>query len=42
VYDNATTAAVKAFQRNNGIGANGVAGNKTLQKLYSSNAKPSN
>ena len=42
VYDNATTAAVKAFQRNNGIGADGVAGNQTLQKLYSSNAKPSN
>ena len=41
VYDDSTTAAVKAFQRKNGIGADGVAGNQTLQKLYSNNAKPS-
>ncbi len=41
-YDSATTAAVKAFQKKNGIGADGVAGNQTLQKLYSDNAKPNN
>lgn len=42
VYDSSTTAAVKAFQRNNGLGVDGAAGNSTLQKLYSNNAKPSN
>lgn len=39
VYDSATTAAVKAFQRNNGLTVDGTAGNDTLKKLYSSSAK---
>lgn len=39
VYDSATTAAVKAFQKANGLSADGVAGNATLQKLYSGSAK---
>lgn len=39
VYDSATTAAVKAFQRNNGLSVDGTAGNETLKKLYSNNAK---
>ncbi|MBQ7865527.1 MAG: peptidoglycan-binding protein [Clostridia bacterium] len=39
-YDNATVAAVKLFQQTNGLSpVDGVAGNKTLQKLYSGNAK---
>lgn len=42
VYDSSTTAAVKAFQRKNGLTADGVAGNATLQKLYSNNAVSSN
>ena len=34
-----TAAAVAAFQQNNGLTADGVAGPKTLQKLYSASAK---
>lgn len=33
-YDTATRSAVQAFQRRNGLGADGVAGPLTLQKLY--------
>lgn len=39
VYDSATTNAVKAFQKNNGLSVDGTAGNETLKKLYSNNAK---
>lgn len=39
VYDSATVAAVKAFQKNNGLSVDGAAGNDTLKKLYSNNAK---
>ncbi len=35
----ATEAAVKAFQRNNGLTADGKAGSYTLDKLYSNSAK---
>ena len=38
-FDNATEAAVLAFQRRNGVDADGVAGPNTLQKLYSSSAR---
>ena len=39
-YGDATTEAVKAFQKRNKISpVDGVAGNTTLQKLYSSSAK---
>ena len=34
VYDDATTAAVKAFQKKNGLNADGVAGQKTLMILF--------
>ena len=34
VYDDATTAAVKAFQSANGLTADGVAGAKTLVILF--------
>lgn len=40
VYDNATTAAVRAFQSRNGLSVDGNAGQNTLSKLYSGNAKP--
>ena len=36
VYGRSTRAAVMAFQRANGLKADGVAGPKTLEKLYSS------
>ena len=38
-FDNATEAAVLAFQRRNGVEADGVAGPNTLSKLYSSSAR---
>ena len=38
-YGSGTEAAVKAFQSNNGLTADGKAGSKTLTKLYSSSAK---
>ncbi|MBQ9253117.1 MAG: peptidoglycan-binding protein [Clostridia bacterium] len=34
VYDSATEAAVKAFQRKNGLTADGVAGGRTLEVLF--------
>ena len=34
VYGNGTKSAVKAYQSDNGINANGVAGPKTMQRLY--------
>ena len=34
VYDDDTTSAVKAFQRENGLTADGVAGEKTLMMLF--------
>ena len=34
VYDEATEAAVKAFQRKNGLTADGVAGGRTLEMLF--------
>ncbi len=37
-YDNATVAAVKAFQQNNGLTADGIAGPATLTKVYSGTA----
>ena len=40
VYGETTKDAVRAFQSNNGLSpVDGIAGNKTLQKLYSSSAK---
>ena len=39
IYSNLVSEAVKAFQSNNGLKADGVAGKETLQKLYSSSAK---
>lgn len=38
-YGNATVEAVKAFQKANGLNADGVAGSGTFAKLYSSSAK---
>ena len=38
-FDNATEAAVLAFQRRAGLSADGVAGPSTLQALYSSSAR---
>ena len=38
-YGNGTKSAVKAFQRRNGLTANGVANSKTISKLKSSGAK---
>ncbi|MBQ9264059.1 MAG: peptidoglycan-binding protein [Clostridia bacterium] len=38
-YGEATTAAVQAFQRANGLTADGIAGSSTFAKLYSSSAK---
>ena len=37
-YSSETTAAVKAFQKTNGLGADGIAGKGTLTKLNSGNA----
>ena len=34
VYDDATVAAVKAFQRANGLNPDGVAGSRTLALLF--------
>ncbi len=39
-YDSQVTEAVKAFQKRNGLYADGIAGEKTLEKLYGNNAKP--
>lgn len=39
IFGAGTTAAVKAFQKNNGLTADGKAGGNTLLKLYSSSAK---
>ncbi|NLO86748.1 MAG: peptidoglycan-binding protein [Clostridiales bacterium] len=41
-YDQATENAVRVFQEVNGLDMDGVAGQQTQQKLYSSNAKPCN
>ena len=38
-YGDKTVAAVKAFQKNNGLTQDGVAGTKTQSKLYSESAK---
>ena len=38
-YGEITEAAVKAFQKRNGLTADGIAGKKTQDKLYSSSAK---
>ena len=37
-YTNETVAAVKLFQQNNGLNADGIAGANTLEKLYSGKA----
>ena len=34
VYDDATVAAVKSFQRKNGLTPDGVAGGRTLEVLF--------
>ncbi|MEA4875548.1 peptidoglycan-binding protein, partial [Anaerorhabdus sp.] len=39
LYGPATSMAVRLFQRQNGLTADGVAGTKTLQAIYSSGAK---
>ena len=39
VYGEGTTAAVTAFQKRNGLTADGIAGEKTLDKLFSDDAK---
>ena len=39
IYSSLVSEAVKAFQSNNGLKADGVAGPDTLKKLYSSSAK---
>ena len=39
IYGEATLEAVKAFQKRNGLTADGLAGEKTLDKLYSDEAK---
>lgn len=39
VYGSVTIEAVKAFQKRNGLSADGLAGEKTLEKLYSDEAK---
>lgn len=39
IFGSSTTAAVKAFQKNNGLTVDGKAGGNTLLKLYSSSAK---
>ncbi len=40
VYGNGSIAAVKAFQKNNGLTADGLAGTRTFQVLFSSSAIP--
>lgn len=40
VYGNGSIAAVKAFQKNNGLTADGLAGSRTFQVLLSSSAIP--
>ncbi len=40
VYDDATIAAVKAFQSNNGLTSDGLAGTKTYAVLQSGSARP--
>ena len=40
VYGNGSIAAVKAFQKNNGLTADGLAGSRTFQVLLSSSAVP--
>ena len=42
IYGDSTVSAVKAFQRNNGLSADGQAGEQTQTKLYSSSAKYAN
>lgn len=39
-FGEGTEDAVKAFQKNNGLTADGVAGTQTLKKLYGNSAKP--
>ena len=39
VYGSVTVEAVKAFQKRNGLSVDGLAGEKTLEKLYSDEAK---
>ena len=39
IYDDATYYAVMSFQLNNGLSADGIAGNETQSKLYSGSAK---
>ena len=39
VYGSVTIEAVKEFQKRNGLSADGMAGEKTLEKLYSDEAK---
>ena len=41
-YDTATENAVMAFQEVNGLYIDGIAGQDTQRKLFSSNARPSN
>ena len=41
VYGEVTIEAVKAFQKRNGLSVDGLAGEKTLEKLYSDEAKMS-
>ncbi len=42
IYSEATTDAVKAFQRNNGLSGDGQAGAQTQTKLYSASARYAN
>ncbi|MBR3178025.1 MAG: peptidoglycan-binding protein [Clostridia bacterium] len=39
IYGDVTTAAIIAFQKRNGLSADGIAGEKTLDKLFSDEAK---
>ncbi len=39
IYGSVTIEAVKAFQKRNGLSVDGLAGEKTLEKLYSDEAK---
>ena len=41
IYGEKTVEAVKAFQKRNGLTADGKAGEKTLEKMFGENAKPS-
>lgn len=40
IYGEKTVEAVKAFQKRNGLTADGKAGEKTLEKMFSESAKP--